>query len=74
MNVTFQRVLSIRAKTPGVIAWVDDYLVKWDPRRGWKCDCTGAWNVDDCEHIIAAKTMLDESVFLTVPRRLEVKA
>lgn len=69
MSITFQRVLSIRSREPGVLAAVDGLLVKWDPRRGWKCQCTGAWNLVDCEHIASARALLDDSVFQTMPRR-----
>lgn len=59
MKIRFLRVLSIRADGPGVVAFVDGVLVKWNPKRGWitECDCD-----DECHHVDMVADLLDDRV------------
>ncbi|WP_137120921.1 hypothetical protein [Segeticoccus rhizosphaerae] len=62
MNIKFRRVLSVRAKSPGVVlATVDDQLVRWQPGEGWTCDCDED-QFPDCPHMPAVESLLDPRV------------
>ncbi|HEY0888671.1 MAG TPA: hypothetical protein VGE38_03550 [Nocardioides sp.] len=63
MKIRILRVLSVRANGPGVVAFVDDQLVKWNPKRGWitECDCEGDEDTS-CPHVDALLDVLDPRV------------
>ncbi|MGK0715134.1 hypothetical protein ACR5KS_03565 [Leucobacter sp. W1153] len=62
MSAKFLRVLGIRSKEAGVVAIIDDYLVKWNPRRGWDCSCLTPQDEFECHHIVTIEGMLDKKV------------
>lgn len=69
MSVRILRVLGIRAKEPGIVATVDDNLVRWNSRRGWDCACLTDEDEYECDHIALIRTMLDDRVLTPVKER-----
>ena len=69
MNVKILRVLGIRAKDPGIIATVDNNLVKWNSRRDWDCACLTDEDEFECEHIEAIRALVDDRVLTPIQRR-----
>ncbi|OHT93184.1 hypothetical protein [Mycobacterium syngnathidarum] len=61
MKIRFIRVLGIRARSPVVLAAANDYLVHWQPRDGWTCNCSPD-TYPDCPHIPAVESLLDPKV------------
>lgn len=58
MNVKLLRVLGRRSAQPAVVAFVDDYRVRWNVATGWCCDCED----DGCEHVDVVADLLDPRV------------
>jgi hypothetical protein len=56
MTVRFLRVLGVRAQNPVVVAFVDDYAVRWDA-HGWTCTCPA-----ECPHVDVVLSLLDPRV------------
>lgn len=62
MTIRFRRVLGIRSRGPVVLATVDGYLVRWQPRTDWTCECDED-TFPACPHIPAVRSLLDQQVF-----------
>ncbi|MCG7582779.1 hypothetical protein [Mycolicibacterium sp. OfavD-34-C] len=61
MKINIIRILGIRARKPVVIAGVDQYLVRWEPKEDWSCTCDEA-EFPECPHIPAIENLLDPRV------------
>ncbi len=58
-RVRFCKVVSVRGKTPVVVARVDDrWSVRWNPHMQWRCSCPD----EDCGHVDAVADLLDPEV------------
>jgi len=67
MTIKILRILGIRSKSPVVLATVDGFAVRWQPREGWSCECDEV-TFPDCPHIPAMKGLLDPRVLTSPPR------
>jgi hypothetical protein len=65
MKINFLRVMGARSRGAVVLATVDGCGVRWNPRRGWDCECDT--DGDACPHVDAVAELLD-------PRVTEVKS
>lgn len=63
MKIRMIRVLGVRAKDPGILAMADEYLVRWNNRKGWDCACLTELDEFECAHIDAVRGMVDARVF-----------
>lgn len=61
MKIQIIRVLGIRAQKPVILASVDDYLVRWEPKDDWSCTCDEA-TFEVCPHIPCIENILDPRV------------
>lgn len=61
MNIKIIRVLGVRAQKPTVLAAVDNYLVRWEPKDDWSCTCDEV-AFPECPHIPAIEQILDPRV------------
>ncbi|MBX0299398.1 hypothetical protein K2F54_05330 [Cryobacterium sp. 1639] len=69
MKIKFIRIIGARATKPGVVATVDDHLVKWNPSKDWECDCLTDLDEFECDHIEAIRGLLDDRVLTPLRRR-----
>jgi hypothetical protein len=60
-QIQIMRVLGKRTNQPVVLASVNDYLVRWQPRGGWTCTCDPD-EFPECPHIRAVETLIDPRV------------
>lgn len=58
MKIQFQRVTSVHARHPFVVAHAGHNIVRWRPRNGWTCDC----GTPACPHITAVRQLTHPEV------------
>lgn len=60
--VKFLRINGFHSREPVVLASVGPFLVRWNTRRGWTCQCDEP-DGQGCDHVEAVADLVHDRVF-----------